>query len=140
MGISGFTLTTGSSSGSRTPGNQGCSKLIANNAPGSAFVTSESLPDSETLTVGKVSFTTLDVGNQHGNRALWMKTVCGTSAIIFMVDARDTERFDEAAAELHALDAARGLERVPFPVLGNKIDCPGAETASQDRRLWGSLE
>jgi GTP-binding protein SAR1 len=45
-----------------------------------------------------------------------------------MVDAQDAERFDEAAAELHALSAAEGLERVPFLVLGNKIDHPGAST------------
>jgi len=45
-----------------------------------------------------------------------------------MVDAQDAERFDEAAAELHALSAAKGLEGVPFLVLGNKIDHPDAST------------
>ena len=45
-----------------------------------------------------------------------------------MVDAQDSERFDEAAAELFALSATEGLEGVPFLVLGNKIDLPGAGT------------
>jgi GTP-binding protein SAR1 len=109
--------------------NAGKSSLLqnfANSLPGFAAATSH--PGLETLIKGNVSFTALDVGGHHQNRELWTKTICGASAVIFMVDAQDAERFDEAAAELHALSAAEGLEGVPFLVLGNKIDHSGAST------------
>jgi GTP-binding protein SAR1 len=109
--------------------NAGKSSLLqncANNLPGFAAATSH--PGSEMLIKANVSFTTLDVGGHHQNRELWTKSICGASAIIFMVDAQDAERFDEAAAEFHTLSAAEGLEGVPFLVLGNKIDQPGAST------------
>jgi GTP-binding protein SAR1 len=45
-----------------------------------------------------------------------------------MIDAQDAERFDEAAAELHALSATKEFRGVPFVVLANKFDHPGAST------------
>ncbi|KAK3302242.1 small COPII coat GTPase sar1 [Chaetomium strumarium] len=87
--------------------------------------------DSETLIKGNVSFTTLDVGRHHRDRELWIESIRGALGIVFMVDAHDTKRFDEAAAELHALSAAEELEGVPFLVLGNKIDHPDAITTAQ---------
>jgi GTP-binding protein SAR1 len=107
--------------------NAGKSSLLqnfANNLPDFDVTTSHT--GSETLIKGFVLITTLDVGGDHHNRELWTKSLCGASAIVFMVDAQDVERFDEAAAELHALATAEGLEGVPFLVLGNKIDHPGA--------------
>ncbi|KAK3298051.1 ADP-ribosylation factor family-domain-containing protein [Chaetomium fimeti] len=118
--------------------NAGKSSLLQNcadNLPGFAVATSNT--GTETLTKGIVLFTALDVGGHHRNRELWTKSICGASAIIYMVDAQDVERFDEAAAELHALSAAEGLDGVPFLVLGNKIDRPGAITSAQD--IWDRL-
>jgi len=105
--------------------NAGKSSLLrnyANNLPGLAVTTSHHHPGLETLIKGNVSFTALDVGgHHHQDHELWTEeTICGASGVVFMVD--------EAAAELHALDAAEGLEGVPFLVLGNKIDHPGAST------------
>ena len=111
--------------------NAGKSSLLrncANTVPGLAVTTSHH-PGLETLIKGNVSFTALDVGGHHQDRELWTETICGASGVIFMVDAaQDAERFDEGAAELHALDAGEGLEGVPFLALGNKIDHPGAST------------
>lgn len=45
---------------------------------------------------------------------------------MFLVDAKDSERFPEARAELHALLSMEELEHVPVVVMGNKIDDPSA--------------
>jgi hypothetical protein len=47
-------------------------------------------------------------------------------AIVFVVDAADRDRFDEARDELHLLLREPALAEVPCVVLGNKIDRPRA--------------
>ena len=59
------------------------------------------------------------------------------SAIVFLVDAYDTERFPEAKAELDALLGMEDLARVPFLILGNKIDYPDAVPEDQLREAMG---
>lgn len=54
-----------------------------------------------------------------------------------MVDAKDYERFPEAKAELDALLAMEELSKVPFVVLGNKIDHPDAVSEEELRRQLG---
>jgi GTP-binding protein SAR1 len=83
-------------------------------------------PGAETLVRGKVTIVNIDVGCRQENRELWTQSICGALGVVFMVDVHDFERFAEAAAELHALSAAKELKGVPFLVLGNKIDLPGA--------------
>ncbi|KAK3329404.1 hypothetical protein B0H66DRAFT_23333 [Apodospora peruviana] len=107
----------------------------ANNLPGATLQ-----HGSETLSKSNVKFMTLvDAGHHQKDRELWAKRLCGAIGVIFMVDARDPERFDEAAAELHALSTAEGLEGVPFlMVSGIKIDHLGAVTSAEViwDRLW----
>ena len=77
---------------------------------------------SETLTKGNVVFTTLDVGAHGPSDELRANIMRGGLAIIFMVDVTDAKGFDLAAAELHALAAAKELKEVPILVLGNKAN------------------
>ncbi|KAK3444416.1 hypothetical protein EUGRSUZ_A00336 [Eucalyptus grandis] len=54
--------------------------------------------------------------------------------LIYVVDACDKERFAESKRELDALLSDEALAKVPFLVLGNKIDIPHA--ASEDELLY----
>merc|ERR1712141_812915 len=59
-----------------------------------------------------------------------MGTYAEVDGIVFLLDASDRTRFDEAKEELDRLLNECSLSAVPFVVLGNKIDIPSA--ASED--------
>ncbi len=59
---------------------------------------------------------------------------------MFLVDAKDHERFPEAKAELDALLSMEELSKVPFVVLGNKIDHPDAVSEDELRHQLGMYQ
>merc|ERR1712211_166692 len=87
-------------------------------------------PHSEELVIKGINFKTFDLGGHETARRIWRDYFATVDGIVFIVDAADRTRFQEAGEELSGLLSEESLSRVPFVVLGNKIDIPVA--ASED--------
>jgi len=94
-------------------------------------------PHSEELLIRNIRFQTFDLGGHETARRIWKDYFASIDGVVFLVDAADRTRFQEAREELHRLLAEPCLQEVPVLVLGNKIDIPVA--ASEDE-LRHSLE
>ena len=75
------------------------------------------------------SFLVWDVGGQDKLRPLWRSYTRGTDGIVFVVDATDVERLEEARIELLRTLRTPEHSGVPILVLANKQDLPRAKDA-----------
>uniref|UniRef100_A0A3B4A175 ADP-ribosylation factor-like 11 n=1 Tax=Periophthalmus magnuspinnatus TaxID=409849 RepID=A0A3B4A175_9GOBI len=76
-----------------------------------------------------------DVGGQDKQRPLWKAYARRTDGLVFVVDAADTERLEEARAELHRMARCPESQGAPILLLANKQDLPGAMTPAQVRLM-----
>ncbi len=88
-------------------------------------------PNCEDLIIGSTRFQTHDLGGHEAARRLWQDYFTKVDGVVYIVDAMDRERFPEAKRELNSLMMNDMLQRVPFLVLGNKIDQTGAVSEHQ---------
>lgn len=94
-------------------------------------------PQNEELVIGNVRFNTHDLGGHKAARRLWKTYFAAVDGIIFLVDTTDHRRFDEAREELSALLTTDELAKVPFLILGNKVDAKEAVSEAQLKQALG---
>jgi|SRR5882762_6064232 GTP-binding protein SAR1 len=70
---------------------------------------------------------------------VWRDTFQELHGIVFLVDCASYESYTRSKDELHTLLSIDKLSKVPFLVLGNKIDAPGA-TSQDELRVHLGLE
>lgn len=67
-----------------------------------------------------------DVGGRSPLRALWRYYYENTDGIIYVIDANDKERIDQARDELKRILTEDALIGVPVLIFGNKNDLPNS--------------
>lgn len=75
---------------------------------------------------GGVTLKIWDLGGQARFRTMWERYCRGVSAVVFVIDAADEDRFETARVELHDILSRPALAGIPLLVLANKSDLPGA--------------
>eukprot|EP01025_Chloroclados_australasicus_P026371 TRINITY_DN2618_c0_g1_i1.p2 TRINITY_DN2618_c0_g1~~TRINITY_DN2618_c0_g1_i1.p2 ORF type:complete len:186 (-),score=28.53 TRINITY_DN2618_c0_g1_i1:542-1099(-) len=78
------------------------------------------------VTKGRVTIKLWDIGGQQRFRSMWERYCRAVQAIVFMVDAGDHDKLDQASKELNQLLVKPSLAGIPLLVLGNKNDLPGS--------------
>merc|ERR1711879_620170 len=68
---------------------------------------------------------------------LWKQYYATVDGIVFIVDAADRTRYEEAKEELSRIIEDPMLTHVPIAVLGNKIDIPTAASEDELRHHLG---
>lgn len=74
------------------------------------------------ITKGNVTIKVWDIGGQPRFRSMWERYCRGVNAIVYMVDAADSEKIEASRNELHNLLDKPQLSGIPVLVLGNKRD------------------
>jgi len=93
-------------------------------------------PVTDNIKVGHLKLRAVDMGGHEIARRMWLQYSHESDGVVYIVDAVDRERFQEAAIELHKLLAASALPPgAPVLVLGNKCDLPHA--AGREELYYG---
>lgn len=96
---------------------------------------------TQAIQLGGIQFRVTDLGGHEAVRHLWSDYLTHNAAVLFVIDAADTERVEEAAYELDALletlDAG-----IAVCVLLNKCDLPAALSTTDilQQLEWERLE
>lgn len=83
------------------------------------------------LQAGGVSLNIWEVGGSEKVRSYWGNFIQDTSVLVFVLDASDANRLQEAVTQLKQLVDDPRLQKVPIVVLANKQDISGAKTVHE---------
>jgi len=83
-------------------------------------------PYHESFEAGGVTFKAWDLGGHDSVRHMWDEYFVQASGVVFLVDAAEDARLDEAAEEIGALANDTSLWDVPIVIMFNKADLPAA--------------
>ncbi|XP_049849554.1 uncharacterized protein LOC126319894 [Schistocerca gregaria] len=97
-------------------------------------------PTMEELTIGSIKFRAYDMGGHLQARKIWKEYFLEVNAVVFLVDTSNPARFPECKKELDSLLEAEELRKVPFAILGNKIDNLNSVTEEELRRALGLMQ
>lgn len=86
---------------------------------------------------GHVSLTLWDIGGQTQLRATWKDYLEGIDLLVYVLDSTDEARLPEAVAELKEVLEDPNMAGVPFLVLANKQEAPGALPLLEIRNRLG---
>ena len=79
----------------------------------------------ENIKFGNVVMNIYDLGGHQCVRSCWKDYYPNSKAIVFVIDASDLTRLDEAKQELQMLLDDQALQKIPILILGNKQDIAG---------------
>lgn len=85
----------------------------------------------ESIKYKNIVFTYWDVGGQEKIRRLWHHYYNGSDAVIYVVDANDPSRIEEAKQELFAIMDSDELRGAALLVFANKQDLPNSMTTTE---------
>lgn len=91
---------------------------------------------SEEIKLGNLLFKIVDVGGHKAMRKIWKNFYMNTDAIIFIVDAADSQRINEVKEELNNIFVETNAKSIPILIMGNKIDM---RTAMSEEGLMENL-
>ncbi|XP_051912368.1 ADP-ribosylation factor-like protein 1 [Hippocampus zosterae] len=91
----------------------------------------------KTIRLKNLSFQAWDLGGQLAIRTYWKIYYPNTSAIIYVVDSADKDRFETSRKELHLMLAEAELHARPLLVLANKQDLEGAVSEADISQYMG---
>ena len=85
----------------------------------------------ESVTYKNLTFNIWDIGGQDKIRNLWKYYYTNTTALIYVVDASDRERLEEASDELWKILNEDEMKGRPLLVFANKQDLPNSLYAEE---------
>eukprot|EP00934_Nitzschia_sp_Nitz4_P000960 Nitzschia sp. Nitz4//scaffold154_size52827//37511//39408//NITZ4_006782-RA/size52827-processed-gene-0.59-mRNA-1//-1//CDS//3329537326//960//frame0 len=104
---------------------------------------------NDSFVVQGITFQAWDLGGHEAVRHLWEDYICECQAVLFLIDASDSERLEEAGYELDSLLIGDGKKKeqgifdgIPVAILCNKCDLETALSTEEikERIDYASLE
>ncbi|CDW91630.1 gtp-binding protein sar1 [Stylonychia lemnae] len=80
------------------------------------------VPNSDEVKIDNVTYLITDLGGDKISRKKWREYFDIIDGIIFMIDASDAQRIQDAKHEIDLLREVEKLQHIPIAILGNKED------------------